>query len=109
MAHFENKYQADSMDCGPACQPRADRRQTARPEREILSLGRSAGQGTKEPRGLYAPLNDHRRTLYWNPNVTTDAEGKAHIEFAGNQTMRRMYISAEGITKDGKAVVNLNR
>lgn len=55
------------------------------------------------------PLNDHRRTLYWNPNVTTDAEGKAHIAFAGNQTMRQMYVSAEGITKDGRAMVNLNR
>ena len=27
------------------------------------------------------PMNDFRRTLYWNPNLWTDENGKAHVEF----------------------------
>lgn len=52
------------------------------------------------------PNEDHRRTLYWNPNVTTDKDGKAKIEFYNNSTCRLLVISAEGITKDGRAIVS---
>ena len=38
---------------------------------------------------------DFRRTLYWNPNVTTDAEGKASVQFYNTPTCRRIKISAE--------------
>ena len=38
---------------------------------------------------------DFRRTLYWNPNVTTDAEGKAAVQFYNTPTCRRIKISAE--------------
>jgi hypothetical protein len=47
------------------------------------------------------PEADYRRTLYWNPNVTTDSRGKANVEFYNNSSCRQMIISAEGITKDG--------
>jgi hypothetical protein len=50
------------------------------------------------------PMNDFRRTLYWNPNLWTDKDGKAHIEFWNNSTCTEMIISAEGITDDGKFV-----
>lgn len=45
---------------------------------------------------------DHRRTLYWNPNITTDSIGKAKIEFFNNASCRKYRLSAEGITQDGK-------
>lgn len=44
---------------------------------------------------------DYRRTLYWNPNVATDNEGKASIEFYNNQSCRNIDISAETLTKSG--------
>ena len=39
---------------------------------------------------------NYRRTLYWNPDVRTDAEGKANIRLFNNGTCRKMEISAEG-------------
>lgn len=45
---------------------------------------------------------DRRRTLYWNPNVKTDKNGNASIQFYNNSTCKKMIISAEGITKDGQ-------
>lgn len=44
---------------------------------------------------------DYRRTLYWNPNVTTDNEGKARVQFYNNSTCKKINISAETITADG--------
>ena len=45
---------------------------------------------------------DHRRTLYWNPDIKTDKNGNASIQFYNNATCKKMIISAEGITKDGQ-------
>lgn len=50
------------------------------------------------------PLEDNRRTLYWNPQVTTDAEGNATVEFYNNSTCREIRVYAEGITPDGRAI-----
>ena len=46
---------------------------------------------------------NYRRTLYWNPDVRTDAEGKANIRLFNNGTCRKMEISAEGC--DGKYIL----
>ena len=46
---------------------------------------------------------NYRRTLYWNPDVKTDAEGKASIRVYNNGTCRKMEISAEGC--DGKHIL----
>src|SRR5574344_129624 len=54
---------------------------------------------------MLPPQADFRRTLYWNPNVTTDDKGKAEIEFYNNSSCKQMIISAECITKDGRAIV----
>jgi hypothetical protein len=51
------------------------------------------------------PEADYRRTLYWNPNVTTDSDGKAKVEFYNNSSCRQMIISAEGITAEGFPIV----
>jgi hypothetical protein len=57
-----------------------------------------------EDYNVMPPMDDFRRTLYWNPNLWTDENGKAHIEFWNNSTCTDMIISAEGITDDGKFV-----
>lgn len=44
---------------------------------------------------------DYRRTLYWNPALTTDAEGNATVTFYNNGYSKNFDISAEGITPQG--------
>jgi len=44
---------------------------------------------------------DYRRTLYWNPAVKTDKDGKALIQFYNNSSCRNFSISAETITPQG--------
>jgi len=45
--------------------------------------------------------NDYRRTLYWNPDVKTDAAGKATISFFNNGSCKAMTVSAETVTANG--------
>ena len=52
------------------------------------------------------PMEDFRRTLYWQPDVKTDSEGKAKVEFYNNSSCREMFISVEGMTPDGKFLTN---
>ena len=52
------------------------------------------------------PMEDFRRTLYWQPDVRTDSEGKARVEFYNNSSCREMFISVEGMTPDGKFLTN---
>ena len=47
------------------------------------------------------PMPDFRRTLFWAPDMWTDENGEAHIEFWNNSSCTDMIFSAEGITKDG--------
>jgi len=47
------------------------------------------------------PEDDYRRTLYWNPSVKTDKDGKALIQFYNNSSCRNFSISAETITPQG--------
>ena len=51
-------------------------------------------------------MEDFRRTIFWAPNVKTDKDGKAKIEFFNNSSCTQMYISAEGMTKEGRFIVN---
>ena len=44
---------------------------------------------------------DYRRTLYWNPNVITDENGNAQVEFYNNSYSTRFNISGAGITASG--------
>ena len=46
---------------------------------------------------------DHRRTLYWNPSLTTDKNGKANVIFYSNaHPDQRLHINAEGIATNGQ-------
>lgn len=44
---------------------------------------------------------DFRRTLYWNPSLTTDSDGKARVEFFNNSICRHLRISIQGIDSLG--------
>ena len=44
---------------------------------------------------------DYRRTLYWNPNVITNEDGKAQVEFYNSSITRHFNIEAAGITSSG--------
>lgn len=63
-------------------------------------------QGFSPERRFYIPdysdaslpnEQDFRRTLYWNPNVVTDTEGKATVKFYNTPHCKRMKISAESM------------
>ena len=45
---------------------------------------------------------DYRRTLYWNPNALTDAEGNFTATFYNNSKETRIKMSAAGVTSDGR-------
>jgi hypothetical protein len=75
-------------------------------------------QGLTQPAEFYAPNydwepepeeTDYRRTVYWNPQVTTDQQGRAHIEFFNNGFSQTLKVSAEGITANGLPVVSERR
>ena len=59
-----------------------------------------------EDYSVIPPMADFRRTIWWQPDVKTDAQGKAKVEFFNNSTCEEMYISVEGMTEDGKILVN---
>ena len=79
---------------------------------EIRNLGRrtTTVKGFTRPVQYYSPeypdgpiegKPDYRRTLYWNPNVITDEDGRARVEFYNNSFTRKFTINAAGITASG--------
>lgn len=80
--------------------------------KDIRNLSRrtTTVEGFSVPVEFYSPAYpegpipgdvDVRRTIYWNPNVVTDKEGKARVEFYNNSISRRYIIRAAGITASG--------
>ena len=79
---------------------------------EIRNLGKRSTtvKGFTRPVQFYSPQYpdgpiegnvDPRRTLYWNPNVITDEDGRARVEFYNNSFTRKFTINAAGITASG--------
>jgi hypothetical protein len=58
------------------------------------------------PNGPVQGDKDYRRTIYWNPEVTTDADGYASVSFFNNGYSHALTISAEGMTRDGVPIIN---
>ena len=81
------------------------KRYTYRDRRYILD-------GMYEPADFYHPdysqrplpdnLQDHRRTLYWNPNARPDAEGHFSATFYNNGKPTRIKVTTAGITAPRK-------
>ena len=72
--------------------------------------------GYSTPVEFYAPTypngpiqgdKDYRRTIYWNPDVTTDSMGCATVSFYNNGYSRSLTVSAEGLTSDGRAILSV--
>jgi hypothetical protein len=57
--------------------------------------------GPQYPEGPVYGDVDTRRTVYWNPNVITDKNGNARVEFYNNSFSRHYTISGAGITPAG--------
>jgi hypothetical protein len=47
-------------------------------------------------------IPDFRNTLYWNPSVKPDKEGKARIEFWTSDFVSDFEVNIQGITPEGK-------
>ena len=45
---------------------------------------------------------DNRTTVYWNPNIITDKDGKASIEYFNNDSKGTYRVVVEGIDENGK-------
>jgi hypothetical protein len=65
------------------------------------------------PREFYTPryenltnanFNDFRSTIYWNPEIITDASGKARIIFSIKPPGTTIRLVLEGLTEKGKAI-----
>lgn len=54
---------------------------------------------------LMPPEPDFRRTLYWDPAITLDARGRADITVWNATNCRRVEVSAEGLTPDGRPLM----
>lgn len=71
-------------------------------------------RGFCEPVEFYSPdyskialpeTPDTRHTLYWAPNIVTDANGRARITFYNNGVCKDFDVDVQGVTKDGKFIV----
>ena len=72
--------------------------------------------GYQKPAEFYAPRYDHgdcgtgegtdlRNTLYWNPKVSVDSEGKSSFDFYTNDVGDTSYsVTIEGVTHDGQLI-----
>ena len=57
---------------------------------------------TEKSRLASAP--DYRTTLYWNPAVRLDEEGRATVEFYTSDAPANYEVTIEGVTRTGKIV-----
>lgn len=80
--------------------------------KEIMNLNQrlTTVDGYSRPYSFYAPEYptgpipgdvDYRRTLYWNPNVITDENGNATVEFYNSSITKHFNVEAAGITASG--------
>lgn len=60
------------------------------------------------PGNKESTLPDFRNTLYWNPSVRPDRNGKTVMEFWSSDVVTDYVINLQGITQDGK-IISLRR
>jgi hypothetical protein len=87
-------------------------------QKEPIGIRRTTFQGYSESKEFYSPFYypgipildpDLRRTLYWNPDVIIDDEGKAKVEFYNNSSCKKLIISTEGLSNNGTILVDEHR
>lgn len=57
-----------------------------------------------EDYSILPPMDDFRRTLWWEPSLQTDANGDATVEFYNNSSANELFLSIEGMTPYGTFV-----
>jgi hypothetical protein len=81
--------------------------------KERLSFASVRQLGYRWPIKFYSPQYtnksqktrpDHRTTLYWNPKVSTDANGHALVRFYASDISKRYLVTLEGISNNGTVV-----
>lgn len=80
-------------------------------DREPIGIDKARYPGFYQAREFYSPrydvpddrhnLPDQRSTLFWEPIVITDEEGRAAVAFYTSDVPSRYRIIMEGITRDG--------
>ncbi len=81
-------------------------------QEEPLGIRNTTFSGFSYPKTFFSPQynnrdlpamteGDYRRTLYWNPNVTSDSNGNADVVFYNNGTCKNLSISLETVTQNG--------
>lgn len=84
--------------------PKGLRRSPVKGQRQTTFRGYTIGTEFYAPEYPDGPIKgdvDYRRTLYWNPSLTTDANGQAEVLFYNNGYSKQFSISAEGMTSQG--------
>ena len=87
-----------------AMYPKGLRRSKVKGQRQTSFRGYSEVPEFYAPEYPDGPIKgdvDYRRTLYWNPALTTDADGTASLMFYNNGYSKQFDVSAEGITPQG--------
>jgi len=59
-----------------------------------------------EDYSVMPPMEDFRRTLFWDANVKTDEKGHATVEFYNNSSAKQFFVSAEGMSSNGKILIS---
>jgi hypothetical protein len=69
-------------------------------------------EGYYQARTFYEPLpnaklsmNDYRSTIHWQPDIKTDAAGKATVSFYNTLLPADVRVVVQGITDTGKPLV----
>ena len=81
-------------------------------DRRYVMTGYNVCEDFYHPHYEQRPLpshKDHRRTLYWNPNLKLDANGEATITLWGTTRECQPVISVEGITSQGEILSGRSR
>jgi uncharacterized protein YfaS (alpha-2-macroglobulin family) len=52
-------------------------------------------------------MPDFRSVLYWSPNIHTDSQGKAQIDFFTSDMKGKYIVVLQGIAADGRVGENL--
>lgn len=87
-----------------AMYPRGLRSAKVKGQRQTTFSGYTSGTEFYAPEYPDGPIKgdvDYRRTLYWNPALTTDPDGRAEVLFYNNGYSKQFTICAEGITTEG--------
>lgn len=84
--------------------PKGLRRSKVKGQRQTSFRGYSEVAEFYAPEYPDGPIKgdvDYRRTLYWNPALTTDSEGAASLLFYNNGYSKKFEVSVEGVTQQG--------